>query len=75
MLYVSVARGDVFTLGWHVGEKPPLLPWDVPQVISVQADGDELDSINYHLPALPLVHPVTMFLGKDAKAIAGKLLC
>lgn len=75
MLQVSVARGEVYHLGWQVSAAKPLLAWDIPQVIAIQADGPELELIHSHFPDLPFQEPCSLFLGKDARVISGKLLC
>ena len=79
MMYITTTDGKL--MEWHVGEPSPTSPYIYggfkyfPNVICVQADGDELDFINTSFTNLRTRQNkrVVHFFGDDAKTIVGHL--
>jgi len=72
MLYITYAHGTQNT--WHVGEPTNHLIFSAEKVIQVQASDDELATIRYHFPNLPItMGRVIKWFGDNAKFIVANL--
>lgn len=69
MLYVNL--GEPLVRTWHVGKPSPVNYKEIPKVVEVQADGDELTFILNRFINLPATtSPVQRWFGDHAKMIA-----
>lgn len=76
MMYITVnAFGDNVTVGWHVGQKNPIVFDDMQHVTEVQADGDELEYIRFSMNNVPFnkFKAVNRWFGSMAQFIAANL--
>lgn len=71
MLYIETSNKGI--IHWHTGGSVPCI--DISEVIEVQADGDELQYIQTHMPTLPHANHIRVvnWYGDHAKFIAGNL--
>lgn len=74
-VYNRYEHGEPETITWHIGENIDLNEDDVRNVLSVQADCDELEYIELKFKNLPMVNDerVVEWFGDHAKFIARHL--
>ena len=74
-----LARDNQTTITWHVGESSPIddlgSTLDTNNIVSVRADGAELDYLEHYYPSLPFMvgNKVQRWYGDHAKFIVGNL--